>query len=138
MTEPVEGAARELQPEHVWQLLFEEHAPPHDVERDWFSPAFWPLLQAAYAEPMLRSAYPRTPVNTLVPGHGPHIWGVPTEERRPTVAVWSDGWYSVFGRAAPGSECLLQTRDPVEAAALLARLYVESLEEPDAGESVGP
>ncbi|MET7971450.1 DUF6193 family natural product biosynthesis protein [Micromonospora sp. NPDC005305] len=138
MTEPVEGAAQELRPEAVWQMLLDEHAPPHDEERGWLSPAFWPLLQAAYAEPVLRSAYPRTPVDTLVPGHGPHIWGIPAEERRPTVAVWSDGWYSVFSRAAPDSERLLQTRDPVEAAALLARLYVESLEEPGPESGVEP
>ncbi|MEU8181295.1 DUF6193 family natural product biosynthesis protein [Micromonospora sp. NPDC049047] len=108
-------------------MLLDEHAPPHDEARSWLSSAFWPLLQAAYAEPVLRSAYPRTPLNTLVPGPGPHILDIPAEGRRPTVAVGSDGWYSVFSRRTPDSECLLQTRDPVEAAALLARLYVESL-----------
>jgi hypothetical protein len=110
--------------EQAWTDILATYEPPHP-DANWFAPMFWPLLQAAHAEPVLRRLYPGQSMMylgffdhdrwwELLPGH---------LDSAPLIATWSTGMYTVAAAArAPTSTELLATNNPTEAARYVARL----------------
>ncbi|MFG2692755.1 DUF6193 family natural product biosynthesis protein [Kitasatospora sp. NPDC048407] len=105
-----------------WEGLLNAFRPPHGTN-GWFSPLFWPLLQAASEIPVLRQVFPTVSLNTLVVFRDGYAWKAPIDEQWPTVAVGSEGTYAVRSKAwSRDAQVLLLTEDPREAAEFLAEL----------------
>jgi len=112
--------------EQAWADLLDEAKPPHPA-RNWFAPYFWPLAQAAYAEPVLRGLYPGQSVNNLGFFEN-ELWWTPTatEARtRPVITTTSFGTYRVVVDAWTQPTELILTADPAEAARFVAHLLAE-------------
>jgi hypothetical protein len=121
MTDP-RDPTHGLRPEQVWDAYLREYAPPHD--NDWFAD-FWPLLQAASAEAVLRALFPDLDHNLFVVGPDLEIWDHPIEELLPVVATDSYGYVLVSNGVPDLGVELMRSRDPTEVAAAWARLVAE-------------
>jgi hypothetical protein len=113
--------------EREWLNLLEWHSPPH-ADADWFTPLFWPLLQAMAAEPILRAGFPARALNAIGVVPDADWWGASEAERRrwPMIATGSSGIYTVCTDITPhGSRELFATEDPHAAAAYLAEIVAK-------------
>jgi Family of unknown function (DUF6193) len=107
-----------------WLDLVNGMCPPFP-ENDWLTPLYWPLVQAAYADPVLRALFPAKALNVLVFPSDPDWWQTPAESGPPGIAVGSEGWYSVVADCRPGAEALFESRDPNAAVVCLARMIAD-------------
>lgn len=113
--------------ERAWLRLLEWHSPPHSDD-EWFTPLFWPLLQAMASEPTLRAGFPARALNTIGVVPDADWWAAPEADRRrwPMIATDSSGLYTVCTDITPrGSRELFATADPRAAAAYLANVVAE-------------
>ena len=113
--------------EREWLHLLEWQSPPHS-DTDWFTPLFWPLLQAMAAEPTLRAGFPARSMDAIGVVPDADWWASPEAERRRwlMIATGSLGIYTVCTDITPhGSREVLETDDPHAAAASLADLVAE-------------
>lgn len=114
-------------PEEAWSDLVDSARPPHR-DNDWFAPCFWPLIQAAHAEPALRALYPGQSMMFLGFFEDNHWWQQhpDTLASRPRIATTADGRYHVIvGMLTSTQTELLSTSDPAEAVRFVVNMLAE-------------